>query len=114
VVQLFASFAVDDNTADPWTFAVNVLGTSGSATYSWRSVTLEASQARSDRFPLPRYEGSYEHELEAFLRAARDGDRTAVISTMADARAVAELLSNVEQATSKGTGQGSSGRVVIS
>ena len=112
VAHLFASFAVDDDTADPWTFVVKVLGTNGGATYSWRSVTLAGGVAGAHRFPLAFYEESYEHELQAFLRAARDGDAKSVASPMEDALAVADLMSRLGAVTSGTEGRGTSSGVV--
>lgn len=102
VAQLFASFAVDDNTSDPWTFVVKVLGTEGAATYTWRSASLVPNPGPSYRFPLPCYEESYEYELQAFLAAARDKDPSAIISPMDDALAVADLMKRLGEVTSNG------------
>jgi predicted dehydrogenase len=114
VAQLFASFAVDDDTSDPWTFTVKVLGTNGGGTYSWRSAALTTRSSGAHRFPLPCYEESYEYELQAFLKAARDGDLKAVGSPMDHAFAIAELMSRLEGVTSAEGGRPSSGVVELS
>jgi predicted dehydrogenase len=114
VAQLFASFAMDDDTSDPWTFTVKVLGTGGGATYSWRSATLAPRLSGSHRFPLPSYEESYEHELQAFLKAARDGDVAAIVSPMEHALAVAELMSGLDRVTSGDRGRPVSGLLDLS
>ena len=95
--HLFGSFAMDDDTADPWTFIVKVLGTEGGVTYSWRSAHLRGATA-AHRFSIPAYEESYEHELAAFVRAVR-GDPAAVVSTITDAGVVAQLLTGAGLAT---------------
>jgi predicted dehydrogenase len=114
VAQLFASFAMDDGTSDPWTFSVKVLGTNGGGTYSWRSAALTAGLPGSHRFPLPCYEESYEYELQAFLKAARDGDLEAIASPMDHAIAVAELMSRLESVTSSDGGRPASGVLELS
>jgi predicted dehydrogenase len=113
VAQLFASFAVDDDTSDPWTFTVKLLGANGGATYSWRSVSVRPEFPEAHRFPLPCYEESYEHELRAFLKAARDGDLTAIASPMDHALAVAQLMSELERATAGEGGRPVSGVVEL-
>lgn len=81
--HLFASFAVSDESADPWTFVVKVLGTRGSASATFRSSTFDR-QRGSLAFALPAYEESYEHELDAFARCIRG--RATLASTLEDAR----------------------------
>jgi predicted dehydrogenase len=114
VAQLFASFALDDDTSDPWTFTVKLLGANGGATYTWRSATLIPQLPGSYRFPLPCYEESYEHELRAFLKAARDGDLTAIASPMDHALAVAELMWELGRVTSGDGGRPVSGVLNLS
>jgi predicted dehydrogenase len=90
-VHLFATFAVDDDTSDPWTFVVKVLGTRGGGTYSWRSLLYNrplGSLARA----LPAYEDSYIDQDAAFVAAAR-GDTTAILSPLEHALCSAELIS---------------------
>lgn len=105
---------MDDGTSDPWTFSVKVLGTNGGGTYSWRSAALTAGLPGSHRFPLPCYEESYEYELHAFLKAARDGDLEAIASPMDHAIAVAELMSSLESVTSSDGGRPASGVLELS
>jgi predicted dehydrogenase len=110
--HLFGSFAVDDDTADPWTFLVKVLGSDGGVTYSWRSASLRRT-AGTHRFALPDYEQSYEHELDAFVRAIR-GEAEAITSTIYDARDVASLLERARTASGADRGSYSSGAFDIS
>ncbi len=114
VAQLFASFAIDDDTSDPWTFVVKYLGTSGGVTYSWRSASLSPRLEGSHRFPLPCYEECYSYQLQAFLQAVRDDDVTAIVSPMGHALAVADLMSQLITATAGGEGRGLSGVIDIS
>jgi hypothetical protein len=76
---------------------VKVLGSDGGVTYTWRSASLRRT-AGTHRFALPDYEQSYEHELDAFVRAIR-GEAEAITSTIYDARDVAGLLERARPAT---------------
>jgi predicted dehydrogenase len=93
---LFATLAVDDDSADPWTFVVKALGTKGSASATWRSGIYEAD-AGSMATGYAAYEESYELELAAFCRAVR-GEGSAIASTLADAVAVERVLTAAETA----------------
>lgn len=87
--HLFASFAVGDESADPWTFVVKALGTSGSASMSWRTGSFRRALG-SLSVGIPAYEESYEHELRAFARAISTGAQPD--SAAGDALVAARLL----------------------
>jgi predicted dehydrogenase len=87
--HLFASFAVGDESADPWTFVVKVLGTQGSASLTWRSSIFNRALGTLS-FALPVYEESYEHEALMFQSAVLDG--APLISTLEDAAASARII----------------------
>lgn len=87
---LFATFAADDNSADPWTFVVKVLGTAGSATMSWRSAMYSNRVTNWFAFGFPLYEESYQHESEAFRDAIASG--VAPVSDLAEAATSARLI----------------------
>lgn len=97
--HLFASFAVSDETADPWTFVVKVLGTRGGGTYSWRSITYDRPLGTLSR-ALPAYEDSYIHEDTAFI-AAVAGVTDAVVSPLDHALRAAELLSEAAESADR-------------
>ena len=86
--HLFASFAVDDETLDPWMFQVKVLGDNGGSTYNWRS-SLYRRPLGSLPYALPAYESSYAHEHVAFAQAIAGGQP---VSPLADARAAATII----------------------
>lgn len=67
--HLFASFAADDDSVDPWTFLVKVVGTEGSVSISWRSAVARNRQTPWFAHGFPIYEETYEREGEAFLQA---------------------------------------------
>ena len=47
--HLFASFAVSDESADPWTFVVKALGTRGSASATFRKLRTPTRTSRFRR-----------------------------------------------------------------
>lgn len=89
-LHLFASFAVDDETTDSWTFVVKVLGTEGGGGYSWRSALFRRPLG-SLGFAIPAYENSYVHEQQAFF-AALHGATTSIVSTLDQAYQTAMIL----------------------
>jgi len=95
--HLFATFAVDDPTSDPWTFQVKVLGDNGGGLYNWRN-TMFSRALGSLPYALPAYEASYEHEQAAFAAAIQDG--RPVVSPLADARTAALILRRAVQLSS--------------
>jgi len=101
-VHHFATFAVDDETSDPWMFVVKVLGERGSATYNWRDSLFRRPLGSLD-FAIPAYEDSYIHEQQAFA-AALAGRPEAIISGMPDARRAALVLRAARDADTKQAG----------
>lgn len=101
-VHHFASFAVDDDTSDPWMFTVKVLGDRGGATYNWRD-SLFRRPLGSLGFAIPAYEDSYIHEQAAFA-AAVAGHAEAIVSGLDDARRAALLLRAAHEANASRAG----------
>lgn len=101
-VHHFATFAVDDETSDPWMFVVKVLGERGSATYNWRD-SLFRRPLGSLAFAIPAYEDSYVYEQQAFA-AAVAGSPDAVISGLPDAHRAALVLRAARDADTKQAG----------
>lgn len=94
--HLFATFAVDDPTSDPWTFQVKVLGDNGGGLYNWRN-SVFSRPLGSLPYALPAYEASYEHEQAAFAAAARGRP---LVSPLSDARNAALILRRAAQLSS--------------
>ena len=90
--HLLCTFAVDDHSSDPWTFAVRVLGSEGSSAMTWRDATLGHTDNPNHLggFVLPMLTESFEHEAVAFRDAIATG--VAPVSTVADAVTAWELL----------------------
>jgi predicted dehydrogenase len=91
---LFTTLGADDDSADPWTFVLKVLGTRGSASTSWRSAVIRRATGSMSLGWVP-YEEAYEHQLAAFVAAVR-GDRSLLASTMDEAIAVARIVTAAE------------------
>lgn len=90
LAMLFASFAVDDLSADPITFTIKALGTAGSASASWRT---SATEGGPFRFGMPLYEETYLHQCAAFRDVVLGHGASA--STLDDAATVAEIIHEV-------------------
>jgi len=99
VAHLSASFAVGDDSADPWSFVVKALGTEGSASMTFRSAYLRRPLGTL-AFGLPAYEESYRHELRAFADAIRGG--APPLSTLEDAARCAEIVAGAYEAAAAG------------
>jgi predicted dehydrogenase len=100
LVNLFASFAADDQTGDPWTVVYKVLGTGGGSVYSWRdAVSLSPGAGLSWRYPA--YEESFAHEVDYFVRRCILGGE-APLSTIADAVLAQSLIEAAEESIRTG------------
>jgi predicted dehydrogenase len=93
--MLFTTLGADDDSADPWTFVVKAIGSSGSASASWRAAVMRRAIGSMSLGWVP-YEEAYERELEAFA-AAVAGDADRIASPLADAVAVARIVGAAEQ-----------------
>ncbi len=98
--HLFASFAVDDPTSDPWTFLVKVLGTRGGVSYSWRDAIFQRPLG-SLGFAIAPYEESYTYEVNHFVsRCILRGE--APLSTILDAARIQRLVELAEESIASG------------
>ena len=87
--HLFATFAADDRTSQPWTFMIKILGTGGGFNHSWRDVVTAGSLGtHAERFGA--YEDSYRREDEHFLLRALRGEPAP--STLTDAARVQQMV----------------------
>jgi predicted dehydrogenase len=94
----FASFATDDLSRDPWTFHIKILGSEGSASFSWRDATTRRQIGTHPQAYLP-YEESYRNELLSFLEECRKPVSAAKpLSTLEDAACVEAIISATERA----------------
>lgn len=86
--HLFATFATDDRTSQPWTFIVKVLGTRGGIVHTWRDAVVERAIGTHAEAFLS-YEESYVNEDNHFLTRCLRGEPP--LSTLRDAARV-ELI----------------------
>lgn len=100
LVNLFASFAADDLTSDPWTVLFKVLGTKGGGMYSWRdSIITEAGVGLSWRYPA--YESSIAQEVDYVVRCCiLDGEPP--LSTLDDALTAQAIIEAAEESIQSG------------
>lgn len=97
--HLFATWAAADNTADPWSSVVKVLGSKGSGSYSWRTIQVEEPSGLLD-YALPVFEGAFGDELRAFREVVVNGGEP--ISTLEDALLCSRLMEAAERAAEGG------------
>lgn len=94
-----ASFAADDHAADPWTVLVKVIGTEGSARYSYRDwVELRPGAVHSQTYSA--YPASIANEIDHFVRCVRQG--AAPLSSLDDAIDAQRLVEACEQSAASG------------
>ena len=100
LVNVFASFAADDQTSEPWTVTYKILGTTGGSLYSWRdSVIMAPGAGLSWRYPA--YEESFVQEVDYFVRRCILNEEPP-LSTMQDAVTAQMLVEAAEAAISTG------------
>lgn len=93
--MLFTTLGADDDSADPWSFMLKVVGSRGSASATWRAAVTRTAIGSHGIDWVP-YREAYESELAAFVAAVR-GDDSLVASTMTDAVAVARIIGAAER-----------------
>lgn len=97
--HLCASFANDDHAGDPWTCLIKVIGTSGSARYSYRDWVINTRNgAHSQTFQA--YPESIKNEVAYFIdRVVRKGD--APLSSLADAITCQRIIEACEESAAE-------------
>jgi predicted dehydrogenase len=98
---LFTTLGADDDSAEPWTLLIKVIGTSGSASASWRAAVVHGQASGSMSIGWAPYEEAYERELAAFVAAVR-GDPSGIASPLEEAAAVARIISAAEASARRG------------
>ena len=102
LAHLFASFAVNDTTSNPWSFLIKVLGTEGGAQISWQD-TVFARSIGTLSTSFGSYEESYEHEIQYFIESCI-GRGAQPLSSMKDAAKVMALVEQAEDQIREGWG----------
>lgn len=98
VANLWASFATDDRTNDPWSVLYKVLGTNGGVSYSWNE-----AQFNDDGGPawgMSCYEDGFIGEIDYFINHCIAGNEQP-LSTLDDAADALRILTAAERFASK-------------
>jgi predicted dehydrogenase len=99
IAHLSASFAADDLSSDPWTFLVKVIGTAGTARYTYQDwVEVKRGIAHSRTYSA--YQGSICNEVAHLVDILRYGGEPR--STMEDAIACQQALEAIEASIATG------------
>jgi predicted dehydrogenase len=95
-----ASFAADDHASDPWTVMVKVIGTAGSARYSYRDhVEIKPGLVHSQTYTA--YQGSVMNEVKHFIEVClRQGGQP--LSTLQDAITAQKMIEAAEESIRTG------------
>jgi predicted dehydrogenase len=98
--HLCASFANDDQSGDPWTCLIKVIGTKGSARYSYRDWVINTRNgAHSQTFQA--YPESIKNTATYFIdRVIRQGE--APLSSLEDALTCQRIIEACEQSVTEG------------
>jgi len=99
LAQLFASFAADDETSQPWTFMVKTLGTAGGFVHTWRDAVVARSIGTHARAYVS-YEESFRNQDEHFLARCLEGD--APLSSLRDAYLVQVVVEAAARSIASG------------
>jgi predicted dehydrogenase len=87
--HLFASFATDDLSNEPWTCIVKALGTNGSAVVNWRTAIFNRA-AGTHSFAWDEYEESFTDTMSAFRDVVLGKGK--MLSTLDDAATAARII----------------------
>jgi predicted dehydrogenase len=97
IAHLWASFAANDPTNDPWSVVYKVLGTDGGVSYSWNEAQF--NDGGGPAWGLPCYEESFIEEIDHFInRCILQGDQP--LSTLSDAADALSILAAAERCIS--------------
>lgn len=98
LAHISASFAADDLSAYPWTFIVKVIGTNGSASYTYQD-WVEAIKDTYHTKTYHAYQGTINNELQYLLDICHYGG--VPLSTMKDAISAQKTLEAIEKSIEK-------------
>jgi predicted dehydrogenase len=102
LATLFASFAADDLTSDPWTLKYKIVGELGSASHSWGTSRL--SHRPQPVWDLPSYWDTFREEDRYFIdECVRKGNTP--LSTIEDAAVCLDILAAAERSVESGAAE---------
>ena len=97
IANLWASFAANDPTSDPWSVVYKILGTNGAVNYSWNEAQFTDNGGPA--WGMPCYEESFIEEIAHFIdRCVLKGEEP--LSTLRDAADALSILAGAETALS--------------
>ncbi len=99
IANLWASFASNDPTSDPWHVHYKVLGTRGGTSYSWNEAQYEDDGGPG--FGMPGYVDSFRHEVDYFVNQCVLGGQPP-LSSMQDALDALRIVEAAERANAAG------------
>ncbi len=100
IANLFATFATNDQTNDPFTFRYKVLGTEGGGTFSWRD-SVSTRQGVGMDWRYTSYEESFIYEIDYFVRQCLLKGALP-LSTLEDAVTAQKLIELAEESIRSG------------
>jgi len=95
-----ADFAADDNSSDPWTFVVKVIGTEGASRFSYRD-WVENRPGVVHSHTYSAYEEHIREEIRYFIEACIGNDQ-APLSTIDDAIICQRIIEACEESVASG------------
>jgi len=97
IANLWASFAVNDTTSDPWTVIYKILGTRGGISYTWNDAQFD--DRGGPAWGMPDYVEGFANELDFFLKRAIPRGETP-LSSLHDARDAIRIIEVAEETIS--------------
>ncbi len=95
LAQLFLSWAGEDQTSDPWTFKIKLLGLDGGFHFSRRDAVTGISD-KGPPWEYPLYQEMFEHEVDFFINECILHGREP-LSTLHDAYLALKIMLAVEE-----------------
>ena len=93
LAHLSASFAADDFSGDPWTFMIKLIGTEGTARYSYQDWVINKKGISHSKL-YAAYQGSITNEVSHFVDIYFNGGKS--FSTIDDAIYAQKIMEAVE------------------
>lgn len=94
LAHISASFAADDLSSDPWTFLIKVIGTKGSARYSYQD-WVESGKDAYHTHTYTAYQDTVNNEVQYFINLCRNGGEP--LSSMMDAFIAQRTMEAIEE-----------------
>lgn len=94
LAHLYVSWACEDETSDPWTFKLKILGTDGGLHFSRKDVVNGVAEGKAP-WNYPLYDEMFEREVEYFInKCILQGEQP--VSTIKDAVLAIRILDSIK------------------